>query len=128
MEPAKLSHPSGGGFYPLWWYAVASGEPAKRCLVPIDGSAPTPKLRLVPPPQLTPRLPQPQEDDAVSPKEVGHTVCEEQVEEAEKCMRSCREMIVKLEDLLEASPEDTQVRIRKNLVELTTKIRDCARV
>mgnify|MGYP007125964702 FL=1 len=50
------------------------------------------------------------------------------MEEAEKCMRSCREMIGQLEDLLEASPEDTHVRIRKHLVELTTKIRDCARV
>ena len=53
---------------------------------------------------------------------------EEQGEEAEKCMRSCREMIGKLEDMLEGAQPDTQVRIRETLVELATKIRESARV
>ena len=72
--------------------------------------------------------PQPPQDNAVSPSEVDHTVSEEQGEEAEKCMRSCREMIGKLEDMLEASQPDTHVRIRETLVELATKIRESARV
>ena len=75
--------------------------------------------------------PQPQQDDAVSPSEVGHTVFEEQVKEVEKCMRSCREMIDKLEDILEASQPDTGglgTKIRETLVELVTKNLDSARV
>ena len=93
-----------------------------------DASAPRPKLRLVQQPQLTPRLPQPRDDDAVSPKEVGQEECEEQVEEAEKFMRSCREKIGQLEDMLEGAQPDTHVEIHQLLVELTTKMRDCARV
>ena len=76
---------------------------------------------------MTSRL-QPQVDNAVSPSEVGHTECEEQVKEAESCMQSCREMFGQLEELLEVSPEYTKVEIHTNLVELITKIRDCARV
>jgi len=37
-------------------------------------------------------------------------------------------MCGQLEDLLERSPEDTQVEIHQYLVTLTTKIRDFARV
>ena len=68
--------------------------------------------------------PQPQRDDAVSPSDVCHTVFEEQVKVAEKCMQYCREMIDKLEDILEASQPDTgglATKIRETLVELATK-------
>ena len=51
--------------------------------------------------------PQPRRDDAASPSNVCHTVFEEQVKVAEKCMQYCREMIDKLEDILEASQPDT---------------------
>ena len=47
-------------------------------------------------------------------------------------MQCCREMIDKLEDILEASQPDTAgglgTEIRETLTELTTKIRDSARV
>ena len=72
--------------------------------------------------------PQPPQDNAVSPSEVDPTVSEEQGEEAEKCMRSCREMIGKLEDMLEETEEDTQVRITETLAKMAAKISACARV
>ena len=52
----------------------------------------------------------------------------EQGEEAEQIMRSCREMICRLEDKLEGAQPDAQVRIREQLVEFATKIRETARV
>ena len=72
--------------------------------------------------------PQPPRDNAVSPAEVDHTVPEEQGEEAERCMRACREMIDRLEDMLEETEEDTQVRITETLAEMAAKISACARV
>ena len=93
-----------------------------------DASAPRPQLRLFQQPQLTPRLPQPRDDDAVSPKEVGQAECQEQVEEAEKFMRSCREKIGQLEDMFEEVQPENRVEYHQLLVELTTKMRDCARV
>ena len=72
--------------------------------------------------------PQPPQDNAVSPSEVDPAVSEEQGEEAEKCMRSCREFFGKLEDMLEGAQPDTQVKIRETLVELATTIRESARV
>ena len=56
--------------------------------------------------------PQPPQDNAVSPAEVGHKLFEAQVKEAESCMQCCREMIDKLEDILEVSQPDTQAGIR----------------
>ena len=93
-----------------------------------DASAPRPQLRLFQQPQLTPRLPQPRDDDAVSPKEVGQAECQEQVEEAEKFMRSCREKIGQLQDMSEEVQPENRVEYHQLLVELTTKMRDCARV
>ena len=72
--------------------------------------------------------PQPQRDDAASPSNVCHTMEEQQVKEAEECMRSCREKIGQLEDMLEGAQPNTRVEIHQLLVELTTKMRDCARV
>ena len=72
--------------------------------------------------------PQPPRDNAVSPAEVDHTVSEKQGEEAERCMRACREMIDRLEDMLEKAEKDTQVRITETLVEMAAKINACARV
>ena len=91
-----------------------------------------------PPAQMSPRPslleevkrtpPQPPQDNAVSPAEVDPTVSEKQGEEAERFMRSCREMICRFEDMLEGAQPYTQLRIREHLVELTTKIRASARV
>ena len=53
---------------------------------------------------------------------------EEQGEEAERCMRACREMIDRLEDMLEKAEKDTQVRITETLAEMAAKISACARV
>ena len=76
--------------------------------------------------------PQPRRDDAVSPSNVCHTVFEEQVKVAEEFMQYCREKIAELEDILEASQPDTAggllTKMRETLAELTTKIRDSARV
>ena len=72
--------------------------------------------------------PQPPQDHAVSPSEVDPTVFHEQGEEAEQIMRSCREMICRLEDKLDLAQPHTQVRIREHLGELATKIRETARV
>ena len=51
---------------------------------------------------------------------------------AETCLQYYREQIVQLEDILEASQPDTAgglgTKIRETLTELTTTIRDSARV
>ena len=75
--------------------------------------------------------PKPQWDDAVSPLDVRHTVFEEQAKEAEDCMQYYREIIDKLQDMLEASQPDTDglaTKIRGTLAELSTTIRESARV
>jgi len=72
--------------------------------------------------------PQPPQDNAVSPSEVDPAVFHKQGEEAEQLMQSFREMIRRLEDKLEGAQPDTQVRIREQLVEFATKIRETARV
>ena len=73
--------------------------------------------------------PQPQQDDAVSPSEVRHRVFEDQVLEAGIFMRSCCEMLEKLEDrIIEVSQPDTRARIQETLAELAAKIKEGARV
>ena len=71
------------------------------------GAAPEPGERAAAEDSEALAPPQPQRGDAVSPSNVCHTVFEEQAKVAEECMQYYREMINKLEDILEASQPDT---------------------
>ena len=73
-------------------------------------------------------MPRSQQDNAVSPLEVGHEVFVAQVANAELFVQWCRQVIDKFEDYMQVSTPDMQRRIREMLGELAGKVKEGARV